>query len=59
MLEALYQKLYNELYFQEESPVLLELFHERRFHCLPKFLHVVNSDSNDETICISKGFHKS
>jgi hypothetical protein len=41
-----------------ETPIFLELFRERRFHLLLKFLHFVGNENYDEATCTSKRLHK-
>jgi hypothetical protein len=62
LLQGLHHKLDNKSYFCRrkilETPVFLELFSERRFHLLLKFLHFVNNESYDEATCGSKSLYK-
>jgi hypothetical protein len=56
LLQGLHQKLNDKSYFSQrkllETPVFLDLFHERRFHLLLKF-HFVNNKGYEAT-CSSK-----
>jgi hypothetical protein len=58
LLQGLHQKPDNKSYFSRrkilETPIFLDLFSERRFHLLLKFLHFVDKKSYDEATCSSK-----
>jgi hypothetical protein len=48
LVQGLHQKLDNKSYFSQrkilETPIFLDLFNERRFHLLLKFLHFVDNE---------------
>nr|CAD7575868.1 unnamed protein product [Timema californicum] len=58
LLQGLHQKPDNKSYFSRrkilETPIFMELFSERRFHLLLKFLHFVDNEAYDEATCGSK-----
>lgn len=62
LLQGLHQKPDNKSYFSRrkilETPIFLELFTERRFHLLLKFLHFVNNEEYDEATCGSRRLYK-
>jgi hypothetical protein len=62
LLQGLHQKPDNKRYFSWkkilETPMFLDLYSERRFHLMLKFLHFVDDKSYDETICSSERFYK-
>jgi hypothetical protein len=39
-----------------ETPMFLDLYSEKRFHLLPKFIHFVDDKSYDETYAVLKDF---
>jgi hypothetical protein len=62
LLQGVHQKLDNRSYFSRkkilETPIFLELFSERRFHLLLKFLLSVKDESYDGANCGSKRLYK-
>jgi hypothetical protein len=62
LLQELHQEPDNKSYFCWrrilEMPVFLELFSERRFHLLLKYLHFVDNKSYNEATCGSKRLYK-
>jgi hypothetical protein len=62
LLQELHQKLDNKSYFSQrkilETPIFLDLFSERRFHLLLKFLHFADNESYNEATCSSKRLYK-
>lgn len=62
LVQGLHQKLDNRSCFSWrkilDTPILLELFSERRFQHLLRFLHFVDNESYDEATCGSKRLHK-
>lgn len=62
LLQGLHQKPDNKSYFSRrkilETPIFFELFTERRFHLLLKFLHFVDNEAYDEATSGSKRLYK-
>jgi hypothetical protein len=62
LLQGLHQKPDNKSYFSWrkilETLIFLDLFSERRFHLLLKFLHFVDNESYDEATCGSRRLYK-
>jgi hypothetical protein len=62
LLQGLHQKPDKKSYFSWrkilETPVFLELFSERRFHLLSKFVHFVDNKSYDEVTYSSRRLYK-
>ena len=52
LLQILHYKPDNKSYFLKRkvlvSPIFLELFKEKKFHLLPKFLHLVDNKAYNE-----------
>jgi hypothetical protein len=61
-LQGLHQKPDNKSYFFWrkilEPPIFLDLFSEKRFHFLFKFLYFVDNESYDEATCSYKRMYK-
>jgi hypothetical protein len=62
LLQGLQQKPDNKSYFWQrkilDTPIFLELFSERRFHRLLKFLCFADNESYHEATCDSKRLYK-
>ena len=62
LLQGLHQKPDNKSYFSRrkllETPIFLELFTEKRFHLLLKFLHFVDNEAYDENTSSSRRLYK-
>jgi hypothetical protein len=62
LLQGLNKKPDNKSYFFRrkilETSIFLELFTERRFHLLLKFLHLVDNESYDKATHSSKRLYK-
>jgi hypothetical protein len=62
LLQGLHQKPDNKSYFSRrkipETPIFLELFTERRFRLLLKFLHFVDIETYDKATCGSRRLFK-
>jgi hypothetical protein len=62
LLQGIDQKSDNKSYFSKrkllETPIYSEIFTERRFHLLLKFLNFVDNERYEEATCSSRRLYK-